>query len=128
MRKFYVIAFLVLCSCVNVDTTGDDQSSPQDGGEVQWLYRCYTHATCDGDTVDQVHDICVRPSAQDVLEPGDHEARNWGYVWSAACSQYEGIVADTSDHRIGQECVANDGHASTWGCSQECIPQFTACE
>lgn len=122
MKTALLLALLVSC-------TSDSQPDPATATEKSsMLWTCYTHASCDGNVVNQEHRLCASASAQDYTIVGDAAARDWVTLWSGACRADEGIVTPTAERAPGQVCVnLTDGTPEPWGCDADCIPQFEGC-
>jgi len=93
------------------------------------LYICYTHATCDGNTVNQEHRLCADTAPNlDYATAGDAAALDWVTLWEGTCRADEGIVLTSVERHPGEVCETSNGDAATWGCDADCEPQFEDCE
>lgn len=122
MRTVALIAFfLATASACTTDPELETEplaSEPAEG--MRWI--CYTHATCDGDQVDEQHPACFTGGG--VVVQGDRAATDWANLWDAACRVNEGVFAqDVEKLRHPGYCPGG-----TWGCRVECRPQYVACD
>jgi hypothetical protein len=113
---------MALAGCADDDTTSSTPAPSSASTPERMLYICYSHATCDGATVDQAHRLCADASDQDYVIAGDAAARDWVTLWTGACRADEGIVVPTAELEPGQTCPG------TWGCRADCVPQFEECD
>lgn len=113
--------FLMVAAC------SDDRETPIENTDTSMVWTCYTHSTCDGQTVNQTREVCTRATEHDTLVDGDAMIGDWQLLWKAACQLNEGVVTDSEVNYVGRSCTTAAGQPSTWGCSVECYPEYRSC-
>lgn len=113
-----LIASLLICACTTVETAPTPTST-----DVTWTV--YTHAECDGVTVNEAHSLCALPSPQDVQEPGDADVTDWVNAWLADCQATQGLMGTPGQ---GHFCVDASGQPAPSRCSVDVQPTFETCQ
>lgn len=116
---FIAISLLACSSACSTDYAWQPDAAPLRSD----LFVCYTHATCDGVTVNTRHEVCAATSSVDIDAPGDQAAQEWTTVWTDDCRQHQGIVESGAD----ESCLDRDGNSALFACSVSCAPQYEAC-
>lgn len=103
------ILLVALAAC----TTNTEEVGDYEGSDVAWT--CTTTASCQGVTQTLTHDLCLRPSDEDIEQAGDSAAGDFEKLWHAACDADQGLLDDE-----GHVCLGMNGAPANWGCSVEC--------